>query len=126
MSKPLRKIAEVSIKGTIYHVSQNGAFCLVLNTKTDAYGTAVWEITTPESWANADGAQTLIDEIGYAHQTIAAQREEIDKLRTALQRESEPEARPRRRVEARESTAGISGVLESPPNQGLPERADPK
>lgn len=123
---PLTPVSTLEILGENYDLAKNGQdFHLVQHREPDAYGRPVARRVALSDWISEQRllqptyisvgearVQSLLNVIGQSLSRIKSLEDELSRAHAALQREAEPDAKPRRAVAAREQSAGVSGILE--------------
>lgn len=122
VNTPLTPVSTLDILGQSYDLAKNGGnFHLVEHRDPDAYGRPVARRIEIQSWiremerqecVGPDRVQSLLNITGQSLLRIKSLEDELSRAHTALQREAEPDAKPRRAVAAREQSPGVSGILE--------------
>lgn len=110
---PLRKITSITILGETYDLAQNGGdYHLVGYEEPDAYCNPVARKVHLLKWLEEDRVQALLNLCGDSYSQIVTLEEKLSKANAALQREAEPDSKPRRPVTSRETSVGVVNVLE--------------
>lgn len=117
IATPLMAVSTLDILEITYDIAKNGEnFHLVEHRDPDAYGRPVARRVVLADWiSGADGetyVQCLLNVVGQSLLRIKSLEDELSRAHTALQREAEPDAKPRRAVTAREQSPGVGGILE--------------
>lgn len=110
---PLKKITSISIVNVDFDIARNGDhYHLVEHKEPDAYCRPVARQVDLGEWMEIRRIQAMLDLLGDSYSRIALLEEELSRAHTALQREAEPDSKPRRPVSARETSVGVSNILE--------------
>lgn len=116
---PLKKITSISIVNVDYDIARNGEhYHLVEHKEPDAYCRPVARQVDLGDWIGdistrkVARVQAILDLLGESCLHVVSLEDELSRAHAALQREAEPDAKPRRAVAAREQSAGVSGILE--------------